>query len=180
MELEVHEGTHGVEIVLTNNSTSAARILWDRSAFVGVDGVADRLIITGQKYTNADQPASPTVIPPSATAVVFLVPASRVAWREGASYGTVFVPGAWETESILPATVKRQRFAVDQRVAELGGQAFRFFLFVEHPNFPTEIDIDIRIDRIAGSVCRRYKSGEMKCEETHEIYPSFGRVSRDE
>jgi hypothetical protein len=55
-------GTQGFELTVKNTSDSIIKILWEECSISYLDNV-DTVFISGQKYTDHNNPASPTVVP---------------------------------------------------------------------------------------------------------------------
>lgn len=74
-----------IELMIINNHSSSIRVLWDSAAFIGGDGVAQRVIHTGVKLIDKDKAQVPSVIPAGSRINDIIVPVD----------GIEFVNGQW-------------------------------------------------------------------------------------
>lgn len=115
----------GIELIVTNSSTTTVRMLWDRSAIVGPDGGSDAILLQDQRMIEANRPAAPTIIPPKAHVRFVLVPADNVYYQEPRLVLGVSVPGGWRRHPILKRELRRMQpptfEANDRRISEMYG-----------------------------------------------------------
>jgi len=93
-----------INFTITNKTDHSIKIVWDEAAFIETDGTSNRVAHQGVKYAdrNASQPA--TVVPRGTSITDFVLPTSRVYYREG-YYGKYYSsPGGWrELDLVQPA-----------------------------------------------------------------------------
>lgn len=57
IQLSARYVADGIELELTNTSTTTVRVLWDRSAIVNPNGTSDAILLQDQKIVEANKPA---------------------------------------------------------------------------------------------------------------------------
>lgn len=81
-----------IRFSLENKTDSALKIIWDECSIVKF-GISEKTIHEGIKYINRNESQSPTIIPPHASIVDFVLPAENVYYNPGS--GTI-IPGGWQ------------------------------------------------------------------------------------
>jgi len=85
------------DFVLTNKSRYSIKIIWDEAAFVDENGLTHRIMHSGVRYIERDNPQPPTVIPSGATIADLIFPTDYVYWASG-TYG------GWRRLPLLPVS----------------------------------------------------------------------------
>ena len=83
---------------LKNKTDNSIRIPWDEGAFIDEDGSSHRIMHSGIKYTDRNQPQAPSIVARQASIEDIVVPSSYVEWSEGGQYSA----GEWVTKPLLP------------------------------------------------------------------------------
>jgi len=98
--------------VLYNRTDDPIEIDWNKVAFVDTGGESHKVIHSGVKYVNRNEPLAPTTVPPSAKLEDIVFPADYVYFIEG-EYG------GWREAPLFPDGDKAPAFK---------GQTFRLFM----------------------------------------------------
>ncbi len=77
-----------VAISLRNKTARTIKILWDASAFVGIDGVSARVMHANVRYLTSDAPKPPSVVPAKSSLEDVVLPVDRVTWNTAFSKWT--------------------------------------------------------------------------------------------
>ena len=102
-----HVTNSRINFVLTNKTDHSIKIMWDESAFIGLDGHSCRVAHTGVKYADRNASQPPSVIPGRTSLTDFVLPTDRVYYREG-FYGKYYSsPGGWEELSLVLPSSRR-------------------------------------------------------------------------
>jgi len=56
----------GLDVVITNNSSSIIKVLWSKSTFLSPDGISHTILLNGMKYSDAGNPPPDSLVPPKA------------------------------------------------------------------------------------------------------------------
>lgn len=90
-----------ISFVLLNKTGSAMRLIWDETAFIHIDGSAQRVMHSGVRYIDRNSYQPPSVIPPGATLRDIILPTENVYYVSG-QYG------GWRTHDIIPQSFAPQ------------------------------------------------------------------------
>lgn len=87
---------------LENKTDHSIKIIWDEAVYVGPDGSSGRVMHKGIKYTDRNNPQSPTVVVKNANIDDIVVPTENVYYVSG-QYG------GWRTLPILPNSANSEQ-----------------------------------------------------------------------
>ena len=82
---------------LTNKTSHSIRIIWDKAVYVDEKGNSQRIMHSGVKYTDRNNPQPPTTVAKGATVSDLLFPAENVDWV-GGPYG------GWQIKPLFPTS----------------------------------------------------------------------------
>jgi len=82
--------------ILTNKSKHSIKIIWDEAAFVDENGVAHRVMHTGVRYIDRDNPKPPTTVPSGSTIIDYILPTDYVYWDHWDE--------RWQSQPLLPVS----------------------------------------------------------------------------
>ena len=82
---------------LTNKTNHSIRIIWDKAVYVDEKGNSQRIMHSGVKYTDRNNPQPPTTVAKGATVSDLLFPAENVDWA-GGPYG------GWQIKPLFPTS----------------------------------------------------------------------------
>ncbi len=74
-------GFNGITIDFENPTDKTVMIVWEKSSFV-FDGQSYPLFITGQKYSQSNEPMPPSAIPPKSFITKTIFASSQVTWKK--------------------------------------------------------------------------------------------------
>ena len=72
-----------VSFVLTNKTNHSIKIVWDEAAFVDVAGVSHRVMHSGVKYIDRNNPQPPTVVVRKGTITDLVIPTDNIYYVSG-------------------------------------------------------------------------------------------------
>jgi len=84
-----------ISFILTNKTDHSIRIIWDEAAYVDVPGESHRVMHSGVKYIDRNNPQPPSVIVRKGSLSDFVVPTDRVVYVSGRY-------GGWKTLPLFP------------------------------------------------------------------------------
>jgi hypothetical protein len=85
------EGFTGFELSVANSSVSVAQIVWEKSS-IASGNQSSSIFIEGQKYIDAQKPASPMIVPPKNTIAKDIYSASQVYYVENIGWSMNVIP----------------------------------------------------------------------------------------
>lgn len=90
-----------ISFVMENKTDHSLKIVWDEAAFVDNAGISQRVMHTGVKYSERNNPQLPTIIVRKGKIYDNIVPTEYVYYREG-YYGKYYTnPGGWEEKALF-------------------------------------------------------------------------------
>jgi len=94
-------GKESVSFVLRNKTENTMKILWDECLFIK-NGVSEKVMHEGIKYTDKNQSMPPSVIPAGLLHTDIIIPTNNVYWSQGyySQYGSI--PSEWKTKPLFP------------------------------------------------------------------------------
>jgi hypothetical protein len=105
-------GKKDISFVMRNKTDKTMKILWDETLFIQ-NGISERVMHGGVKYTDRNQSMPASVIPPNTLHTDIIVPSNKVYYREGYYSQYSSIPGGWEQKDLFPeSTEKGTQFSV--------------------------------------------------------------------
>lgn len=79
---------------LKNKTDHSIKIIWDEAAYIDTNSISHRVIHSGTKYTDKNNPQPPSVVARNTSINEMILPADHIKWGYG----------SWSTNPILPNT----------------------------------------------------------------------------
>jgi len=109
---------------LQNNTTHSIKIKWDDSAFVTPNGVSHRILHSGIKYSNADNPMPPTIIVRKGMVDDMIVPVDNISFESGQF-------GGWKITPYLETVEFESQTLAEDSAKELVDKSYQVLLSLE-------------------------------------------------
>ncbi len=87
--------TYEINFSLTNKTSHSIKIIWDDAVYVDVNGISHRVMHSGVKYIDRNNPQTPTIIVRNGSIEDLVVPTDNVFYLSG-QYG------GWEKKPLFP------------------------------------------------------------------------------
>lgn len=94
-------GREQINFVLENKTNHSIKIMWDESAYVDLSGVSHRMMHSGVKHAERNNPQPPTVVVRNGKIEDLVSPTDNVYFDKG-YYRYYSSPGSWKTKPLLP------------------------------------------------------------------------------
>jgi hypothetical protein len=91
--------SRNISFSLQNKTDHSIKIPWDEASFIDESGSSHRVMHSGVKYTERQQPQAPSVIARRTSLEDLVFPTDYVEWEEGSSY----TAGKWYEKPFLPS-----------------------------------------------------------------------------
>jgi len=111
-----------VSFILTNKTTHSIKIIWDEASYVDEYGANHRVIHSGTKYLDRNQPQPPSVVVRGAILTDLVYPSDYVYWKRGGR-GRWGSAGGWEEKPLFPTSA----YNVEQLRAKADGHRGKTF-----------------------------------------------------
>jgi len=121
--------SYGFDFVLSNRTDHSIKIIWDEAVYVDEKGRNKRVMHSGVKYTERNNPQPPTTIVRRATVTDTIIPTDNVRWIKGYydQYGSG--PGWWSKAPLFPSsTVQGSADELLTQAKQYVGKTFQVLL----------------------------------------------------
>jgi len=90
--------SNNISFYLQNKTEHSIKIPWDEAAFIDENGSSHRVMHSGVKYNDREQPQAPSIIARKSSIEDLAFPTDYVEWKEGSEYTS----GKWDEKSFFP------------------------------------------------------------------------------
>lgn len=99
--------SRNISFSLQNKTDHSIKIPWDEAAFIDESGNSHRVMHSGVKYNDRQQPQAPSIVARRASIEDLAFPTDYVEWQEGSRYSA----GRWNEKSFFPDFDYRSNYA---------------------------------------------------------------------
>lgn len=131
---------YGISFILSNKTDHSIKIIWDEASYADTLGISHRVMHSGVKYIDRNNPQPPTVIVRKATVNDLIFPTDKVRYVSGRY-------GGWRNDPLLPTAsygVTAAQLEAESR--PYIGKTFQILLPLEIENIVNEYIFTFRID----------------------------------
>jgi len=107
------------DFVLINKSTYSIKIIWDEAVFVNENGISHRVIHSGIRYIDRENPKPPSVVPGGATIKDLVYPTDYVYYSSGVG---------WRRRPLLPVMTGVSEEDLSSKAKEYIGKTYKILL----------------------------------------------------
>jgi hypothetical protein len=93
--------SRGISFLLENKTSHSIKIPWDEAAYVDIDGRSHRVMHSGIKYNERENPQPPSIVVRKGFLEDIVFPTDLVYYREGYYGNSYSRPGGWGKNSLL-------------------------------------------------------------------------------
>lgn len=126
-----------INFTLTNKTNHSIKIIWDEAAFVDEEGHSHRIIHSGVKFIDKNNPQPPSVIVRNATISDLILSADNIHYAEG-----------WRKEPIFQTKVFDTTQSIEQKAKTYIGKTYQVLLPLEIEGVTNEYIFTFQVDSI--------------------------------
>ncbi|NTU41579.1 MAG: hypothetical protein HGA78_00700 [Nitrospirales bacterium] len=156
----------GISFYLTNKTAHSIKIIWDEASFIDEKSLGHRVMHSGVKYIDRNNPQPPTVVVRKGSVTDIIVPTDKVYWREGYFGKYISSPGGWEELSLFPDfSVSSGSEQLRAAVEKYKGKTFQILLPLQIENTVNEYIFTFKINDVVITNKVMTEGGEIRKRE---------------
>lgn len=141
-----------MSFVLTNKTDHSIKIVWDEAAFVDTNGMSRRVMHSGVKYIDRNNPQPPSVVVRRGAITDDIIPSDNVVSSEY---------GGWSEEPLLP------KFGIDAqalktKAEKYSGKTYQVLLPLEIEGIINEYIFTFKINNVEVAAAQNAEAGEVQ------------------
>jgi hypothetical protein len=149
--------TGNISFSIQNKTDHSIKVPWDEAAFIDEFGSSHRVMHSGIKYNDKQQPQAPSIIARRASIEDLVFPTDYVNWKEGSRY----TAGKWEEKPFFPnldfqselLPGKYSTFAqFDQAVKSKSGKTVQVLLPLQIEDVINDYIFTFKVDSVSTSM----------------------------
>ncbi|MBM3236228.1 hypothetical protein FJZ31_08005 [Candidatus Poribacteria bacterium] len=142
-----------ISFVLTNKTDYSIKIVWDEAAFVDTNGMSHRVMHSGVKYIDRNNPQPPSVIVRRGAITDDIIPSDNVYYASGDF-------GGWREEPLLPNSGTDAR-ALKTKAEKYSGKTYQVLLPLEIEGIINEYIFTFKINNVEVAAAQNAEAGEV-------------------
>ena len=154
-----------ISFALTNKTDHSIKIIWDEAAYVGIDGISERVIHAGVKYTDRNNSQPPTVVIRKGTVTDLIIPSDNIYYVSGRY-------GGWEELPLLPDVKAPNVEELKSKAEKYIGKTIQVLLPLQIEDIVNEYIFIFEVQNVEAKLNKEKKAGERRWQGD---YDSLGR-----
>jgi len=139
-------GPKGIAFALINKTNYSIRIIWDEAAFVDENELSHRVMHSGVKYIDRNNPQPPTVVVRKGKITDVIAPTDYVNWE---NFRSIRVSGHWEKLPLLPTSENGDSpYVLESKVRPYIGKTIQILLPLKIEDVVNDYLFTFRINNV--------------------------------